>query len=168
MQMYANFFILESLSSCHPRTGHIKAIWPDFCTCCLIKFTRQTHSPLPVIYKAGFTTTASDLQGSWLLCPPNPYPPDCSLLHRRLKKGDALALGQLNSQKCEKLFLFPIQALIFVVKMQRRYGLGIWHQWEEHFCFCWLPLIFMQGTKLQASLQSDALSHFVCGGVRSP
>lgn len=26
MQMYANFFILESLSGCHPRTGHIKAI----------------------------------------------------------------------------------------------------------------------------------------------
>lgn len=26
MQMYANFFILESLSSCHPHMGHIKAI----------------------------------------------------------------------------------------------------------------------------------------------
>lgn len=29
-----------------------------FCTCCLIKFTRQTHSPLLVIYKSVFITPA--------------------------------------------------------------------------------------------------------------
>lgn len=56
MQKYVNtshIKIFVWLSFSH---GAHQSHMTRFCTCCLIKFTRQTHSPLLVIYKSVFIT----------------------------------------------------------------------------------------------------------------
>lgn len=64
MQKYGNgarIRIFVWLSFSH---GAHQSHMTRFCTCCLIKFTRQTQSPLLVIYKSGFITHYCNLQGN--------------------------------------------------------------------------------------------------------
>lgn len=56
MQKYVNTYHIKIFVWLSFSHGAHQSHMTRFCTCCLIKFTRQTHSPLLVIYKSVFIT----------------------------------------------------------------------------------------------------------------